>query len=345
MFSRPTLESVIRRHVNLPPAPNSKGFFTILCKVCNDHGHKGKRAGFLFSDNNVAYNCFNCGSGAGFNLHEHKLDLTGSMKRVMTAYGIGEEEWRPCLLGLEDSSMVAQAPIPLNLTPATLDLPDNFYQLQSRSDNEQDQLAMDYLAKRGISYLDYPFYLARWNPLFSRYDPENQWHSRLIIPYYVDSHLVFWQGRDLTGKSSRKYLSCFESRDNVIGNWDNMKSSTGPVFVTEGWFDCFHINGCCVMSNKFTPEQLAILSTLPREKIIIPDRQGNGKTLALQAIEQGWKVSCPDIGSCKDVNEAMTKYGKLYTVKSIRDNIFSGDEARITIEVYCQYEPKRSTRF
>ena len=84
-----------------------------------------------------------------------------------------------------------------------------------------------------------------------------------------------------------------------------------------------------------TQNQIKWLERSRRQKVIIPDRWGDGYRLAEQAIRLGWSVSYPDIGSCKDVNEAIMKYGKLYTFKTIRDNICSDFEAESRLGIYC----------
>jgi hypothetical protein len=56
------------------------------------------------------------------------------------------------------------------------------------------------------------------------------------------------------------------------------------------------------------------------------------------ALENGWNVAYPDWAEdCKDANEAMLKYGRLFTVKNTLDNIVtSTTKARLLSRKYCK---------
>jgi hypothetical protein len=82
--------------------------------------------------------------------------------------------------------------------------------------------------------------------------------------------------------------------------------------------------------------QIEWLQKSPRRKIVIPDRTPDGIIMANQAIELNWGVSCPDIGTCKDINEAVIKYGSLYVLASVRDSIYTGFEAKTKTLIYCK---------
>ena len=96
------------------------------------------------------------------------------------------------------------------------------------------------------------------------------------------------------------------------------------------------IQGVSVFGNHMTPNQIKWLKQSSRQKVIIPDRFGDGHLLAEQALELDWAVSYPDIGSCKDVNDAIVKYGMLYTLKTISDNICLDFEAEARLGIYCE---------
>ena len=72
-----------------------------------------------------------------------------------------------------------------------------------------------------------------------------------------------------------------------------------------------------------------------RDKVIIPDKEGDGDRIALQAIELGWSVTFPEFGKCKDVNDAIVKYGKIYVINQIMTNISSGNDAILRLKLYC----------
>lgn len=330
-----TLESVIRTYVPLD-APNSRGFHPVLCKVCGDHGRKGKRAGFKFDQDTVGYNCFNCGHTAKY-CSSTDADYSVNMKEVLNAFEVpAEEQGRVLLSGLTqgvhtdhhhrpDSTQLAIEPDELQLRP-------DFYQVREGTDDEWSNAAIEYLTDRGVDWKKHTWYCVRKT---NRPDCK-AWMGRLIIPMYKDGKLVFWTGRDLTDLHSRKYLSCPFPRNKVLTHFSNLRGSRDdPLYIVEGWFDAEAVDGVGVQGSKMTPEQIAWINTSPRPKVVVPDRFGDGYLLANQAIQLGWSISCPDIGDCKDVSAAVIKYGKLYVQHSLLENTASGVAAKVNVRVYC----------
>lgn len=325
-----TLEEVVRQHLRLSRRPNSSGWFSILCKVCNDHGRKGPRAGFRFDGESVAYHCFNCGHSTVYDPASSK-SMPRKMVEVLNAFNIPEEEWQAVILSHLDGE--AAKPWKVRRTeiePKAIDLPSYFRPLGNDSSS---QLADAYLETRGITRDQYSFYVANRTD-----DPSShKWFGRLIIPVYKDNHLIFFQGRDMTGKRDRPYLSPAIPRDNILfGYAELFQNDDFPLYITEGWFDAFVINGVAVYGNQLTSNQINWLRQSRREKVVIPDQRGEGFLLAEQAVKLGWSVSTPDIGSCKDVNDAFVKYGKLYTLRTIKENTASGHEALVKVGLYCE---------
>jgi DNA primase len=61
-----------------------------------------------------------------------------------------------------------------------------------------------------------------------------------------------------------------------------------------------------------------LLNRLQKQIIVCPDRDIAGKKLVEQAIDLGWSVALPDWSSeITDISEAVSKYGRLYTLYSI----------------------------
>lgn len=332
----PTLEQVVRQYVPLPPRPNGRGFFPVLCRVCNDHGKKGKRAGFKFEGSAVGYNCFNCGHTAVFDPTEH-TSMPSKMAAVLEAFNIPEVDWRPVLFGAlknKDGSVKEARPTFKDIEPDEVKFPPSFYRLTDDATDEWAQWAIEYLTEdRGIDWKSHPFYLVRKTT-----EPDNtKWYGRLIIPVYKDDKLIFWQGRDLTGLLQKKYMSPDFPREKVMSGFDRIQEySDTPLYIMEGWFDAYWLNGVAIFGNKMTPEQIKWLNRTNRPKVIIPDRMGDGQILAEQALELGWSVSTPEIGECKDINDAVKKYGHLYTVKTVKDNIRSGLDASVRVSLWCE---------
>jgi predicted dehydrogenase len=84
------------------------------------------------------------------------------------------------------------------------------------------------------------------------------------------------------------------------------------------------IGGVAVMSAEINTTQRQLIEQLGREVIVVPDRDQAGQNLVKQAIEFNWSVSFPDWPEgIKDVNECLTKHGRLYTLYSILDKVYA----------------------
>jgi hypothetical protein len=335
-----TLQEVIQQHVHLD-RPNALGWRPVLCKVCGDKGRKGKRAGFKFDGEVCAYNCFNCATAAVFNPVEHRT-MPPNMLAVLRAFDIPDSDWQPvlytALVNADGRTGTAEAVSAVSIEPEEIHALPFFIPLTDDKNNEWCQYAIEYLRdERGIDWKTYPFMVAK-----KVNHPDNErWYGRLIIPFYKDKKLIFYQGRDLTDLHVKKYLNPSVPRDNILSGYEKLFAKTSdPLYVTEGWFDAYHVQGVAVFGNKMTANQIKWLNQSHRPKVVIPDRFGDGYLLAEQALELGWSISTPDIGSMKDVNAAVMKYGQLYTRKTIREQTCTGVAALMNLGVYCEHKKK-----
>ena len=325
------LEDVIRLNIPLPPHPNGRGFYSVVCKVCNDHGKKGPRAGFKFDDDSVGYNCFNCGHKALYDPAE-SASMPESMEKVLEAFDVQDSESKQVLLtGMANSNsgLKVKKRDPLKeIEPPEVELPKGCYKLKNDQDDKWTVIARDYLeTERGIDPDSYPFYLYKGS--------DKKWKGRLIIPIYKDDKLIYFQGRSLV-TMPRKYMSPSLPKDRVLFGFDKLfRHNDGPLYVVEGFFDAMSIGGVAVFGNQMTPEQVRWLSRSSRPKIIIPDRFGDGHLLANQAIKLDWAVAFPEIGSCKDMNDAVNRFGVMYVMKSIAGTACKGFAAQAAAGIYC----------
>lgn len=333
-------ESEIRQHVLLGRT-SSKGWAPVLCRVCNDHGKKGVRSGFKFEHDGFGYNCFNCEAAGRFSVMSTESP-SEELKTILTAFGIPEDFIHKLeMLALTNRTdgnvsrqILEQAKIASG--PKVLTMPEYFSPLKDEPEDSPIRiLATLHLEQdRAMVPDDFPFYIGKRTD-----DPDSaKWTNRLILPIYNhNNQLIFWQGRDLTGKKSKKYLSVDEPRDSIMyGMHEVYRHTNAPLFVTEGIFDAWHVQGCATLGRQLTPAIINILNSSTREKVVIPDRMGDGQDLAMQAIRLGWKISTPDLGQCKDVTEAVVRYGKLYVVKNIMENIYGGVTAETMLGLYCK---------
>lgn len=326
-----SFEDLIRSHISLSRRPNGNGWWAVLCKVCNDHGRKGPRAGFKFDHDCTTYNCFNCGHVAKYYYTEKSF--TAEMLAVLEAFNIPSTEQNKVLYtAITTRHTNTPASPKVNINPSTILLPPYMTPLDGESADPVDQYACEYLNDRLIDWKDSKFFIGRKHA-----DPQSRkWFARLILPVYKDDQLIFYTGRDLTGLRVKKYMSPTIPRDNIMFGFEQLtKNYNDPLYVVEGWFDAYHIHGVAVFGSKMTTNQLTWLGRCPRPKVIIPDRYGDGHLLAEQALDKGWAVSTPDIGQCKDVNESIVKYGYTYTMLSIKRNTFTDFEGQVRVKSYC----------
>lgn len=353
-----SLETIIKRYIKLPNHPSGTGWYPILCKVCSDHGKKGARGGFRFDDNKTAYHCFNCGHSTVFDPDTHK-NMPEKMVQVLKAFNVPDDEWKAVLfanLNKRDKDGEAKPHIKnstiVSVEPAVIPLPSHFYPLAEASPNDQwAQLACAYLdTDRGVDPKSYNFLLAAHIDIPNGDPDVNRWFKRVIIPIYKEKQLIFYVGRDLTGKHQQKYLSPSYSKEKVLFGFDELfRQTEEPLYIVEGWFDAFAINGVAILGNEISEAHATWLNRSQRRKIYIPDRLGDGWVAAERALELGWDVSTPEIGDCKDISDAVMKYGKMYVVKSIVDKTINKstigmDLAKTILGFYCSYDPTNKDR-
>ena len=112
----------------------------------------------------------------------------------------------------------------------------------------------------------------------------------------------------LITKSPKKFLH----------NADKIKTSHKYLIVCEGIIDAIALDCIAITSNEASQDQIDYINQFKGEVIVCPDRDKAGEKLIKQAQENGWSVSFPmwedDI---KDAADAIQRYGKLYTLKSI----------------------------
>lgn len=334
-------ETTVRQYVFLG-RPSTQGWCQVLCKVCNDHGRKGLRGGWNFSEGNVGYHCFNC--HAKFQFSSNSVSMPSEdMERVYHAFGIPSDVIDAIKMQVihnrTNGASIGQQVFTKARTSGAkvLELPPFFVKLTELPEDAPIRVLaeMHLTDDRALNPTDWNFYVGVK-------DPNNKdslkWVNRLIIPTYnTAGQVIFWQGRDLVGNQQKKYLSVDTERSHVLHGLSELQVRTNaPLFITEGFFDALHVKGIATLGRQLTDPMVELLNTCPREKIIIPDFQGDGADLALQGVRLGWKVSIPDFGQCKDVTEAVVKYGKLYVIKNIMDNIYSGTAAETMIGLHCK---------
>jgi hypothetical protein len=326
-----TIEDIVRKYVNFKNI-SSSGWNSTYCEHCGDGARtKGPRGGWLFEGEMAFYNCFNAGCEGSFDPNRD-VPLSSDMWGIMKSFGIPYNEVMALVRSDKPKHEVKKRKAEFQF----LDLPDHMHELNDPMDHPLKRAALDHLIeKRRINPLHFNFYLSSGETKSS--DPReiklaHAFKNRLIIPSYVNDKLIGYEGMLLKG-SGLKYLSVGK---NLIHGYPNMfhKNPETPLFVTEGFFDAYHLNGVAVLTNKITNAQIEILNRTNRPKVIVPDRKNDSHMLAERALELGWGLSLPNIKPYKDISEAIENYGILNVVESTVKNIKYGKFAELYLGIY-----------
>ena len=144
-------------------------------------------------------------------------------------------------------------------------------------------------------------------------------NHRVIIPYTWHNEIIGYTARTIEPDTKPRYYNQVDSH--YVFNTDKQQKDWKFVIVCEGPFDAMSVDGVAVMHNKLSEQQIDIIDSLGKEVIVVPDNEKSGLGLIEQALECKWAVSFPiwfeGRNACKDINEAVCKYGKLFTLKAI----------------------------
>jgi 5S rRNA maturation endonuclease (ribonuclease M5) len=173
---------------------------------------------------------------------------------------------------------------------------------------ELDQV-MEYLLKREIDIVKYDFY---WSP-------SDKLKTRIIIPYLYNHEIIGYTARTIKPDQKPKYYS--DHPADFVFNLDTQQRDWKFVIVCEGAFDAMSVDGVSVSGAEITDQQAELIERLNRETILVPDWDDAGRRTINVAMDRGWTVSFPTWReTCKDINEATIKYGKLFVIKDILEN-------------------------
>jgi len=318
------------------------GWNKVYCQVCGDGSRtKGPRGGWKFAGEDCFYNCFNCGISGAFT-PENEIFMSRDMKTIFEAFGIKSKDYGKVLYRLRNSKVkdfvpkikskeeISREQALKSMLASAMEFPDYLMPLSDVLDKPIGEKCVALLEKKGMTPDDYPFYVSNGKTESKKQQDKINAKimiDRLVIPIYYGDKLLLLQGRDLTGKSKRKYINIGEISTSLYG-LDRLTDSHEQIYVTEGFFDAYHLNGVATITNKLCRGQLDVLNSLDKPKIVVPDRNGDSNALLERAVSVGWGFSAPKaLENCKDVTEAIGRYGKLFTCYHIQTSKKFGEEA------------------
>ena len=310
--------------------------FNAPCCVYNGENADTRGRGGIIANNNgsISYHCFNCQYKTGFTPGR---PLSYKFRKLLSWLGADDNTIRYLVIKaiqLKDLIELTQ-PTPIaDPEPVTFKvkaLPAEaqtfyglieFHELANNFDYPPLLIdAVQYVSQRCIDMARYDFY---WTP-----EIEHKLNHRIIIPFKWQDQIIGYSARSVVDGIKPKYYSDYEP--NFVFNTNEQRHDSKFVIVVEGPFDAMAVDGVAILGNECNEFQADIIDSLGREVIVVPDfdmhinardqKVWSGAKLIDQALDYGWSVAFPVWSeTCKDVSEAVEKYGKLFTLKTILDS-------------------------
>jgi len=287
--------------------------FNAPCCTHNGTGNDTRQRGGIKTGEGggVSYHCFNCGYTASWMPGRR---ISYKMKRLLQWINVPDDTiTKVSLAVLETETQELQNQIVLPKFK-NKKLPEGAKPLQEWADycaleptgvDENLFKVFKYLQSRQLYFDDYNFH---WSPL-------PQYRDRLIVPFYNDNQVVGYTARKIKD-GNPKYIS--DQQPGYVFNIDNQKYGRVYTIVVEGPFDAVAVEGVALLGSEIKDQQALLINNLNTRVIVVPDKDEAGEKIVDQALELGWGVSMPPWGDdIKDVNEAVQKYGKIYTLHTI----------------------------
>lgn len=294
------------------------------------------RGGVKTGNGQISYHCFNCGYTASFIPGRH---LTYKFRKLLAWLGADDNTVRRLVIeAVRLKDLIAPEEIKepaeeIKFEARTLPAEakeikelNAFYLLGDYQQVPAEYLAaVEYVARRQININKYEFY---WTP-----EEAYNLHRRIIVPFYYEKNIIGYTARAIADGIKPKYYSNHPA--DTVFNLDQQQADWQFVIVCEGPFDAMSVDGVAISGSEISDQQAELIDRLQREVIVVPDTDRAGRKLVDRAIELGWTVSFPIWQeTCKDINEAVIKYGKLFVLKSILD-------ARETSKLKIELKRKR----
>tara|TARA_A100001234_G_scaffold133598_1_gene117146 strand:- start:386 stop:1372 length:987 start_codon:yes stop_codon:yes gene_type:complete len=290
------------------------GWISFNAPCCHHNGTSADtrgRGGLIGNtDGGISYHCFNCGYKASW---QPGRNLSYKMKNLMKWFNAPDDVITKLALdvmklneGETDNFYTVQLP-----TFVDVELPQDAKLIKDIENDIPTHLldVLKYMKERNLYLDDYNFY---WSPSLG-------YRDRLIIPFYYNKKIVGFTARTFLPNKRPKYLS--NQQPGYVFNFDEQRPEKIFVIVCEGPIDAIHVEGVAVLGSEIKDQQVAMINSLNKQVIVVPDKDKAGSKMIETALEQGWSVSMPDWGKdINDIGDCVKQHGKLYTLYSIVNN-------------------------
>jgi hypothetical protein len=282
-------------------------FNAVCCHHNSNSPDRRQRGGIKTSEQGWSYHCFNCGYTASFILGR---TLSYKARRLLSWLGVPDRDIELANLEslrhrsihgiVEDRQRVVN--VLQGIEFAEQDLPPG-----SELITQEHPKYWDYCRDRQVPE-DFPM----MTPI--RNDGVHWTRPCVIVPFTHDNKIVGYTARFLDNKRP-KFIS--NQQPGYVFGVDLQPPGWQHVLVMEGIFDALSIGGVALLHNEISDAQARLIRSLGKEITVVPDQDQAGLELIDCAVELGWAVSIPNWEDCKDVNDAVKKYGRLGTLLTI----------------------------
>lgn len=311
-------------HQHIPGgAKKTRNGFKFNCPMCQTQGELRNdtkmRGGLKFEPYGFVYNCFNCKFSTGYTEGNRPSKKCLNFLKVLGA----NINLIPIEIRFGNNSTIQRKQIEIPNTYPSVKLPYDSKPIidlihQGFSDPEFNKV-VEYITME-VPYLLFDRQVM-WSP-----DSRLQMNKRFTLPFYHNGKVVGYTSRYYE-KSPQggiaKYM--MERPENYIYNMDILKEDTESVIAVEGPTDALSVNGIALLTNSLNEIEAEILIKSRKKVIIVPDMEDTGIRLVRDAGKYGFFVSLPKWPKgVKDCAEAVKTCGKLYTLYTIYNSIYSG---------------------
>ena len=300
------------------------GWISFNAPCCAHNGESAdrrQRGGIKNTEQGWSYHCFNCGFTASFILGRN---LSFKARRLLTWLNVPKEEIERINLeslrhrtihGILDERQKT-ANVMQGIEFEDRELPEGFMLLDEHTPD-----CVQYVRERCVPQ-DYPIGM-----IATPFDAK--WSARpgVIIPFTYDGRIVGHTTRYLDDKTP-KYIH--DVQPGYVFGTDLQRPDWQHVLVMEGVFDALSTSGLAVLHADINDAQARLIRSLGRDVTVVPDQDVAGMRLIDRAVELGWAVSVPEWQDCKDVNDAVRRYGRLATLITIMQ---ARETSRIKIDM------------
>jgi len=297
----------------LPPVKRRGEWLCFNCPSCMHFGEKRPdqkaRAGIRFDGDGIVYNCFNCrftwGWSPGFHMSKKMAmflqDMGLNVSQLMDVRKLIDEYL--------DTNVVQQEKPKQRIIRS---IPEEYKSIKESlyngTNSETLSKVYSYLTSRNERLLS-------WEDLMWA-----EGKNSFLIPCREFDKIVGYSLRSLDDNSNNKYIHYVPN--GYLYNFDNLLKDRKYQIIVEGQADALSIDGIALLSNVFTPEKLKRLMDYKNgsEIIILPDRDLAGMKIVQQVLSENlpFSISFPSWErGIKDAEDAVKKYGRLYTIYNI----------------------------